>query len=93
LREFAMLRALGISQNDLRQVVLVQSAALGGVGLLAAAVLSALVVMLARWGSVPAILTPAILLGGLALIMLVALVSGAAAARSVSRADPIALLR
>jgi ABC-type antimicrobial peptide transport system permease subunit len=55
--------------------------------------LSALVVMLARWGSVPAILTPAILFGGLALIMLVALVSGAAAARSLSRADPVALLR
>jgi putative ABC transport system permease protein len=93
LREFAMLRALGVSQNDLRQVVLVQSTVLGGVGLLVAAVLSAVVVMLARWGSVPAILTPAILVGGLALIMLVALVSGAAAARSVSRADPIALLR
>jgi putative ABC transport system permease protein len=93
LREFAMLRALGISQKDLRNVALVQSAVLGGVGLLAAGLLSGLVVLLARWGSVPAVLTPAILLGGLILIMLVALISGATAARSLSRADPVALLR
>lgn len=93
LREFAMLRALGVSQRDLRHVALVQSAVLGAAGLVVAALLSGLVVMLARWGSVPAILTPAILFGGLVLVMLVALVSGAAAARSLSRADPVALLR
>jgi putative ABC transport system permease protein len=93
MREYATLRALGVARTDLSSIVLEQAGWIGGTGVLAAAVLSAAVVAIAVWQFVPVSVTKLMAVVCAALIMGVALTSGAAAARSLRRADPALLLR
>lgn len=93
LREYAVLRALGIPRWRLRMVVLAQAfwVALAGV-----AVAIPTIFVLARIGAAfdVAIALPAWLLGGTAIVTtVVALLSGLASLRSLRRTEPIVLLR
>jgi putative ABC transport system permease protein len=93
LREYATLRALGVSHGALRAVVLEQALWVGGGGLVLAAAIGAGLLALAAGAAVPIAIDPggAALVAGL--VLLVALGSGLAAMRSLRRADPIELLR
>ena len=93
LREYATLRALGVSGRDLGHIVLEKSGWIGGLGVLIAAVLSAVIVALAESQFVPAAVTPWMAVGCATLVMVVALLSGALAVRSLRRADPALLMR
>lgn len=92
-REYATLRALGIGFGSLRRIVLVQSFWIGGAGLVGASLLSGLIVALARWQSVPVVLSIPIVVGSAALVMAISLLSGLTAVRSLRHADPATLLR
>ena len=93
LREYATLRALGVSSGSLRAVVLEQSFWVGMAGQVITLAVGALLVMLARathvslelpiWGCVA---TGVLVLG-------IALLSGLAALRALNQAEPFTLLR
>jgi putative ABC transport system permease protein len=91
--EYATLHALGVGMAALRRVVLSQAAWVGAVGLLLGAFGSAGALWLAHEHDVPVALTPPPVLGCLALVMAIALLSGLAATRVLQRADPATLLR
>jgi putative ABC transport system permease protein len=93
LPQYATLRALGVSRVDLGRVVLEQSAWIGSAGVLAGALASAAITALATSQSVPIAVNGSMALACAALVMAVALASGAAAMRSLRRADPALLLR
>jgi putative ABC transport system permease protein len=93
LREYAVLRALGIPRWRLRFLVLAQSfwVALAGIGLALPVILG-----LARMGALidVAVELPAWLLGGTVVVTaLVALLSGLVSLRSLRQTEPIVLLR
>jgi putative ABC transport system permease protein len=93
MREYATLRALGVSFADLRRIVLEQALWVGGSGLAIAVVVGSLLLAAAHWADVPiAIDLPGAVLVGL-LVLGVALGSGLAAVRSLRHAEPIVLLR
>jgi putative ABC transport system permease protein len=93
LREYATLRALGVSHAALRRVVLEQALWVGCGGLVLAAGIGAVLLAIAAAAAVPvAIDLPGAVVVG-ALVLLVALGSGLAAMRTLRRADPIELLR
>lgn len=93
LREYATLRALGVSSSSLRAVILEQSFWVGLAGLVITAVVGALLVAAARhahialevplWGCVA---TGTLVLG-------IALLSGLSALRALNQAEPSTLLR
>jgi putative ABC transport system permease protein len=93
IREYATLRALGVSAGDLRRIVVTQSLWLAFGGLLLAGVLSGLLLLAARAYRVPARVDGGILLAAVAVVLTVALSSGLFALRQLRRADPIMLLR
>lgn len=93
LKEYATLRALGVSSAALRNVVLEQAAWIGLVGLSLTAVLAFGIGLAAHAGRV-AMDFPAWLVGGTAaVVLLIALASGLYALRPLFRADPANLLR
>ncbi|MBN8742024.1 MAG: ABC transporter permease [Lysobacterales bacterium 69-70] len=93
LREYATLRALGVSQAALRRVVLEQALWVGCGGLLLAAGIGAVLLAIAAAAAVPVAIDVlgAVVVG--LLVLLVAIGSGLAAMRSLRQADPIVLLR
>ena len=93
LREYATLRALGIGGFDLGRIVLEKSAWIGGFGVAIAALLAGAIVMIADSQFVPIAITTWMAISCAALVMIVALMSGGLAARSLRRADPAMLLR
>jgi putative ABC transport system permease protein len=93
IREYATLNALGVGVNALRWVVLEQAFWVGAIGLAGAAVLSTLLIMLARDADVPVVLNVPVTLACLFLIMALAALSGLASMHSLRRADPATLLR
>jgi putative ABC transport system permease protein len=93
IREYATLRALGVSIGGLRAVVLEQAGWVGVCGLLAGSVVGALALLLARDQDVPVELTVLSVLLCSALVMAIALLSGLLAVRSLRRADPATLMR
>jgi putative ABC transport system permease protein len=93
VREYATLHALGVGLGDLRRVVLEQATWIGVAGLAAGALLSLLLIALARTQDVPVQLDPFAWLVCAALVMGIALVSGVAAVRALRHADPALLLR
>lgn len=93
VREYATLNALGVGVVNLRWVVLEQSFWVGALGLVGAAVLGAVVLLLARSQDVPVVLNVPVTLACVVLAMALAAVSGLFAMRSLRRADPASLLR
>ena len=91
--EYATLYALGVGLRPLRRVVLEQSGWIGVCGLAAGVVISLGLMVLVRMEEVPAQLNWPIWLVCAALVMGIALVSGAAALRVLRKADPALLLR
>jgi len=93
IREYATLRALGVSIGGLRAVVLEQAGWVGVCGLLAGLIVGTLALLVARNQDVPVQMTAlSVLLCG-ALVMTIALLSGLLAVRSLRRADPASLMR
>jgi putative ABC transport system permease protein len=93
IREYATLRALGVSIGGLRAVVLEQAGWVGVCGLLAGSVVGVFALWLARDQDVPVELTAFnVLLCG-AVVMAIALLSGLLAVSSLRRADPATLMR
>jgi putative ABC transport system permease protein len=93
IREFAALRALGVSRAALRAVVLEQSLWIGLAGLIAAGLLTLGIAWLGDALRV-AMRFPAWMLGGISVLMLgIAMLSGLFALRPLLSAQPASLLR
>ncbi|MBZ0221726.1 MAG: ABC transporter permease [Dokdonella sp.] len=93
IREYATLHALGVGVRALRRVVLEQAAWVGAFGILVGGLGTLIVVALAQRRDVPAQLSPMIVVVCAALVMVIALLSGLAALRTLRKADPALLLR
>jgi putative ABC transport system permease protein len=93
IREFASLRALGISMGSLRLIVIELSAWVGLVGLIAAIGLTWLASKASAGVGLPMALHPDSIAEVCALLMLIAIGSGAMAMGILKRSDPADLLR
>lgn len=93
VREYATLNALGAGRYALARVVFEQALLIGGVGMLLAAAFSTVVLLIAQTQRVPVQLTPMVILGCVALVAVMAMLSSIMAVRSVVRSDPSLLLR
>jgi putative ABC transport system permease protein len=93
IKEFAALRALGVSRGSLRRVVIEQSLWVGAVGLAVTALLVAGIAWLGTALNV-AMAFSAWMLGGVAALMIaIAVASGVLALRPLLHAEPATLLR
>lgn len=93
IKEFAALRALGVTRAALRRVVIEQALWIGLAGLLVAGILSLALAVLGDLARVE-MRFPGWMLGGVAgLMLLIAIVSGLLALRPLDAADPATLLR
>lgn len=93
LREYAALRALGVSAGSLRAIVLEQSFWIGVLGLLVTAAGTAAVVGFAYSEHVAVALPVWAIVSTALLIMIIAAGSGLMALRVLAKAEPAALLR
>lgn len=93
IREYATLNALGVGVTALRKVVMEQAFWVGALGLLGSSTLAGLLFVLADHYNVPVQLSPVAALACVLLSMVLALVSGLAAIRTLRHADPASLLR
>jgi len=93
IREFASLRALGVSMSALRGVVLELSFWVGVAGLIATAGLMAGVLGLARVTNVTMAVSPPFVALIAGLLMLIAMVSGFLSLGALARSQPAELLR
>jgi putative ABC transport system permease protein len=93
IREYATMRALGVSGGKLRRVVLTQSGWVGIVGIAVAVLVSSAIVWLAIKAFVP--IAVSVMIAGLcaAMVMAAALFSGLIALFQLNKADPATLLR
>jgi putative ABC transport system permease protein len=93
IKEFASLRALGVSMGDLRNVVMELSFWVGIVGVLAAGLLTWLVTLLASAGGVPMSFPP-MLVGIVAVfLIIIAMLSGFLSLGILKNSQPADLLR
>lgn len=92
-REYAVLHALGASMMALGRVVVEQACWVGGLGLLMAGILSAVLLAIAGSQDVPVAMNLRVSLLCAALVAVLALVSGLLAMRGLLRANPAELLR
>ena len=93
IKEFAALRALGVSQRSLRAIVIEQSLWVGAIGLASTATLTVLIAWLGDQWRV-AMTFPWWMLMGVAVSMIgIAVLSGLMAMRPLLRAEPASLLR
>ena len=93
VREYAMLNALGAGRGALRRVVLEQALWVGSFGVVVGAIVSILLMLLASSQSVPMTFDLAAAAGCAILVMVIALVSGTLAVRTISHLEPANLLR
>lgn len=93
VREYAMLNALGAGHGALRRVVLEQALIVGGFGIVAGAIVCALLMLLARSQNVPVSFDASAAIGCGVLVLVIALVSGAMAVRAIANLEPANLLR
>jgi putative ABC transport system permease protein len=93
IREYATLNALGVGVNALRKVVMEQAFWVGAIGLLGSSILACGLFAIAWHFNVPVEISPAAVGACLLLSMILALVSGLAAIRTLRQADPASLLR
>ena len=93
IREFASLRALGISMGSLRLIIIELSAWTGVAGILAAGVLTGLVALAAGASGLPIVvrLQPALIVS--ATLLIIAVISGVMAMGILKRSQPADLLR
>lgn len=93
IKEFASLRALGVSVGSLRQIVLELSFWVGIVGLLVTGVFVYGVAMLGKAGGVPLAFPPEYIAQATVLLMLVAIGSGFLSLGVLKKSQPADLLR
>lgn len=93
IKEFAALRALGVSQRSLRAVVLEQSLWIGSIGLAATGLLTLGIALLGKAFLVAMSFPWWMLAGTAATILVIALLSGLMAMRPLLSAEPASLLR
>lgn len=93
IREYATLNALGVGLRALRWVVLEQAFWVGAAGLFVASIGGALLIGIAHLKDVPVAFNLSIWLVCFVLVMVLAILSGLIALRSLRRADPAELLR
>jgi putative ABC transport system permease protein len=93
LKEFAALRALGVSRRQLGRVVLELALWIGAIGLVLTALFSGLLFLLARSQHVAMVLAPWSAAATALLVMAITSLSGWLALRPLYRAEPADLLR
>lgn len=93
IKEFASLRALGVSMGSLRAIVMELSFWVGVAGLAATAVLTTGVSALATMGGLPMFFPPAIVLGVGVFLLIVAILSGVMTLGILKKSQPADLLR
>jgi putative ABC transport system permease protein len=93
IREFASLRALGISMMSLRMIVMELSFWVGVAGLMAAFVLTGGIGVLAAGIGLPLVIRPPITIFVCVMMMLIAILSGAMAMGILKKSQPADLLR
>lgn len=92
-REYATLNALGASRFALAKVVVEQSCWIGSIGLLFSAIVSALLLSIAKHYQVPVEITPFAMLSCIFLVACMVLLSSLSAVREQLNIDPSLLLR
>lgn len=93
IKEFASLRALGVSMGSLRLVVMELSFWVGVAGLGLTAILTSLVKLLANSNGVPMTFQPSWIVGAGILLMVIALISGLLSLGILKKSQPADLLR
>ncbi|HVZ99750.1 MAG TPA: ABC transporter permease [Caulobacterales bacterium] len=93
IKELASLRALGVSMGSLRMIVLELSFWVGIAGLIFTAVLMALIATLASFGGVPFGFMLSWVIICCIMLMLIAMISGAASLGILKKSQPADLLR
>ena len=93
IKEFAALRALGVSQRSLRAVVIEQSLWVGGIGLALTALLTLGIAWLGDLFQIAMLFPQWLLIGVAQTILVIALISGVMSLRPLLNAEPALLLR
>ena len=93
VREYAMLNALGAGTGALRRVVLEQASWVGGIGVIVGALVSAALILLADSQNVPVAFDATAGIACVILVIVIALLSGLMAVRTIGRLEPANLLR
>lgn|GEM_PF-96864 len=93
IKEFASLRALGVSMGDLRVIVMELSFWVGVIGVLAAGVLTWLVSMLASAGGLPMAFPAPIVIAISIFLLIIAMLSGLLSLGVLKNSQPADLLR
>ncbi|WP_421738610.1 ABC transporter permease [Caulobacter sp.] len=93
IKEFASLRALGVSMGDLRNIVMELSFWVGIVGVGAAGLLTWLVTLLASAGGVPMYFPPILIIIVAVFLVLIAILSGFLSLGILKNSQPADLLR
>lgn len=93
IKEFASLRALGVSMGDLRNIVMELSFWVGIVGVLAAGLLTWLVTLLASAGGVPMFFPPMLVVVVAVFLIVIAMLSGFLSLGILKNSQPADLLR
>jgi len=93
IKEFASLRALGVSMGDLRNIVMELSFWVGIVGVFAAGLLTWLVTLLASAGGVPMYFPPILVVVVAVFLVVIAMLSGFLSLGILKNSQPADLLR
>ena len=93
IKEFASLRALGVSMGDLRNIVIELSFWVGIVGVVASAALTWLVSLAASAGGVPMAFPPMLIVVVAAFLIIIAMLSGFLSLGVLKNSQPADLLR
>lgn len=93
IKEFASLRALGVSMGSLRLIVLELSLWVGVAGIAATAVFTSLVSLLAASAGLPMVFRPPVVIAVTIMLMIVAALSGLISLGILKRSQPADLLR
>ena len=93
IKEFASLRALGVSMGSMRLIVMEISAWVGVAGLLAAGALTVLTAMIAASLGLPMIFFAKAVIWVCVMLMTIAIVSGAMSMGVLKKSQPADLLR
>lgn len=93
IKEFASLRALGVSMGSLRMIVLELSLWVGVAGIFATGIFTFLVSLLAGAAGLPMVFRPPVVIEVVVMLMVVAAMSGLISLGVLSRSQPADLLR